>query len=57
MRKLHHGGEGNILTAKFYNSTHYSDILEPKKREPEKKAVVQPEGVMVDNKEQTITKQ
>ena len=57
MRKLHHCGEGIILTTKFYNSTHYDDILEPKKRDPEKKAVVQPEGAVVNNKEQTITKQ
>ena len=37
-------GEWFLLTTKFYKNTNYTDILAPKKRNPEGKAAIQLEG-------------
>ena len=45
------GGEGILLTTNLYVSVCTHDLLDPKKRNPEGKAAVQPEGTAENNEE------
>ena len=46
-----------LLTTKIYKNKNYAALLGPKKRKPEDKADMEPEGVAIKKQEQTTTKQ
>ena len=50
-------GEGFLLTTNFYNSANYASLLDPKKRNLEGKAYIQPKGAAIKKQENTTTKQ
>ena len=53
---VNNGGEGFILTTKFYNSPNDAALLVPKKQNPEGKADVQLEGTAVKKQDKITTK-
>ena len=50
------GGKGFLLVAKFYKSANNVALLDPKKRNMERKASVHPEGTAINKQENTTTK-